>query len=165
MAEFIDAAKWALARRQWTVDRDYAREAIWIIERGTDGHGAAGAMAGDEDSVRVDVEASLGGFDAIGDSRFGIFDHIAGLPPTMSAAAARVFPRTLRCNGDEVSHANLRHDLPQFVFVAGMAVEPNEQRVGVACFVMDRGERGERRGCLASGATVAERVQFMGVVG
>ena len=134
-----------MVRWQRSVERADAGEAAGVVPGDAHGHRAAAIAAGDEDSLRMDIEAALGGRDAVGDSRFGALNRIRRLVPVESAANLLVRLRTPRGHRYVVAHSHERHDLAQLLLAAGITVKPNEQRVRVSFFVVNWRERGERR--------------------
>ena len=91
---------------------------------------------------RMNVEASRGGRNAIGDTRLGRFDVVARLSPGISVAVPACWvDGSPRGDGHVISHAHQRHHVPQFALAAGGAVQPHDQRIRIARFVVDRCKR------------------------
>ena len=83
----VDVAQRPIVRRHRTAERGDAGKLTGMIPGGAQRHRAAAADAGEEDALRVNVEAALGNFDAIEDARFGLVDRVAALAASSTTAA------------------------------------------------------------------------------
>ncbi len=125
VSQLVHVAKRTKMRWQRTVDGHGTGKSSRVAPSRTNGHGSAKVATNQEDPLVVDIESLLRVRNAIGDSRFGAFDRIGCLRPVVTAVVLRAGPRSARRDGDEISHAHQRHDLPELLFIAAVAVQPD----------------------------------------
>lgn len=145
VAKLVHAAHWAQPRWKWSVDCNDTSIFAGLVPGGAERHGGAAAVASEEDAAWVDIESLLGNSDAIVDSILSGLDRALSLAPAEAAAGVFAFANAARSDGHKIPHADVRHRLPQLALVAGRTMEPDDERIRVARFVVDRGE-----GCVRS---------------